>query len=96
MKKNWELKSNQTGSRQIMESDGFEIATKKILQSRGIQSKLQMKEYLNPEYETGTHDPFLLDGMRTQFKGPKRQGSRKKKSVFLEIMMLTVLLPQRY
>jgi len=41
----------------------YEELTKILLENRGITDELEIDKFLNPSYETGRHDPFLMKNM---------------------------------
>lgn len=43
--------------------DGFDNLTRTLLWNRGIKNKLEAEKYLQPDYNTDLHDPFLLPDM---------------------------------
>lgn len=46
----------------------YEDLTATLLGARGIKTKEEAKQFLNPDYETGIHDPFLMEGMEKAVK----------------------------
>lgn len=42
---------------------GYDALTQQLLYNRGISTKDEANTFLDPDYETGRHDPFLLPGM---------------------------------
>ncbi|MDP3725628.1 MAG: single-stranded-DNA-specific exonuclease RecJ, partial [bacterium] len=40
-----------------------ESLTQTLLSRRGIQNEKDVETFLNPDYEKGLHDPFLMKGM---------------------------------
>ncbi|MEA2006889.1 MAG: single-stranded-DNA-specific exonuclease RecJ [Patescibacteria group bacterium] len=61
MKQNWELSNKKVETKNLF-SD-LEMATRKILVSRGVDSEKKRKEFLSPDYIRDLHDPFELDEM---------------------------------
>ncbi|MEX0931035.1 MAG: single-stranded-DNA-specific exonuclease RecJ [Candidatus Paceibacterota bacterium] len=47
----------------MKEFEAYDSFTQQLLYTRGIESKDEAVTFLNPNYETGRHDPFLLPGM---------------------------------
>lgn len=53
--------------------------TEKLLHSRGVVHEAEKQAFLNPEYRTGTHDPYLLKDMAKVVERIKRAVSQNEK-----------------
>lgn len=53
--------------------------TEKLLHSRGVVHEAEKQAFLNPEYTTGTHDPYLLKDMVKVVERIKRAVSQNEK-----------------